>query len=176
MNASPSEPLYDFSIPVFAKALTNLKAQLVTSQAFCAAKNVPEQDLLHVRLSVDMFPLIKQVQIASDNAKGTAARLIGAEPPKMEDKEQSLDELLDRIDRTLAFLATIKPEHFVGAEERRVKLPYFPEKHLVGGEFLPQYGLPNFFFHVVMAYAILRHAGVNVGKADYMGQLSLYND
>ena len=171
-----SQPLYDFSVPVFAKALTNLKAQLMKAEAFCAEKKVEELTLLQARLAVDMLPLVKQVQIASDNAKGTVSRLVGIEPPKMEDTEQSLAELIVRIDKTLAFLATLKSEQFAEAAKTQVRLPYFPEKHFLGGEFLPEYGLPNFFFHVVTAYAILRHVGVNIGKADYMGRLSMYND
>ncbi len=90
-----SQSLYDFSVPVFAKALTNLKAQLMKAEAFCAEKKVEELTLLQARLAVDMLPLVKQVQIASDNAKGTVARLVGIEPPKMEDTEQSLAELTD---------------------------------------------------------------------------------
>jgi len=171
-----SQPLYDFSVPVFVKALTNVKAQLVKAKDFCVEKKIEEGVLLQSRLAVDMFPLIKQVQIASDNAKGTCARLIGMEPPRIEDTEQSIDELVVRIEKTLAFLATLQPEQFVGAEETQVKLPYFPEKHFIGKEFLPEYGLPNFFFHVVTAYAILRQAGMNIGKADYAGQFSLYAD
>lgn len=171
-----SQPLYDFSVPVFVKALTNLKAQLVKAQMFCAEKKVEESTLLQARLAIDMFPLIKQVQIASDNAKGTAARLIGIEPPKMEDAEQSLSELMIRIDKTIAFLETLTPEQFENSAHTKIQLPYFPEKHFLGGEFLPEYGVPNFFFHVVTAYAILRHVGVNIGKADYMGSLSMYND
>lgn len=175
MSQSPSS-LYDFSVPVFAKALTNLKAQLLKAQTFCAEKKVEEATLLQARLALDMFPLVKQVQIASDNAKGTVARLTGKEAPKMEDTEQSLNELMDRIEETLAFLATLTPEDFSEAATRQVKLPYFPEKHFLGAEFLPEYGVPNFFFHVVMAYAILRQAGVSLGKADYAGTLSMYND
>ncbi len=170
------QPLYDFSVPVFVKALTNLKAQLGKAQVFCAEKKVEESTLLQARLAIDMFPFIKQVQIASDNAKGTAARLIGIEPPKMEDVEQSLSELMIRLDKTIAFLETLKPEQFGDAAHTKIRLPYFPEKHFLGGEFLPEYGVPNFFFHVVMAYAILRQVGVSIGKADYMGSLSMYND
>ncbi len=171
-----SQPLYDFSVPVFVKALTNLKGQILKAQAFCVEKKVEESTLLQARLAIDMLPFVKQVQIATDNAKGTTARLIGVEPPKMEDVEQSLDELLARIDKTLAFLTTLKPEQFESATQTQIRLPYFPEKHFLGGEFLPEYGLPNFFFHVVTAYAILRHVGVSLGKADYMGSLSMYND
>lgn len=171
-----SQPLYDFSVPVFVKALTNLKAQLVKAQVFCAEKKVEESTLLQTRLAIDMLPFIKQVQIASDNAKGTAARLIGIEPPKMEDTEQSLSELMIRIDKTIAFLETLTPEQFENSAHTKIQLPYFPEKHFLGGEFLPEYGVPNFFFHVVTAYAILRQVGVNIGKADYMGSLSMYND
>ncbi|MBP6889644.1 MAG: DUF1993 domain-containing protein [Candidatus Moranbacteria bacterium] len=170
------QPLSDFSVPVFTKALTNLKAQLVKAQAFCVEKKVNESVLLQSRLAIDMLPFVKQVQIASDNAKGTTARLIGVEPPKMEDTEQNLAELIVRIDKTLAFLSTIKPGQFTTAAQTPIRLPYFPEKHFLGGEFLPEYGLPNFFFHTVTAYAILRHVGVNLGKADYMGALSMYAD
>lgn len=171
-----SQSLYDFSVPVFVKGLTNLKAQLVKAQAFCIEKKIEESTLLGSRLILDMLPLVKQVQVASDNAKGTVARLIGVEPPKMDDTEQSIAELITRIDKTLEFLSTIKPEQFTDSSERQVKLPYFPEKHFIGKEFLPEYGLPNFFFHLVTAYALLRQAGLDIGKADFAGQLPMYND
>ncbi len=177
INTMPlSQSLYDFSVPVFVKALTNLKAQLTKAQVFCVDQKIDEGALLQSCLVADMFPLVKQVQIASDNAKGTAARLIGIEPPKMEDTEQSLAELIVRIDKTLTFLATFKSEQFREASQTEIRLPYFPEKHFLGGEFLLEYGLPNFFFHVVTAYAILRHSGVNIGKSDYLGAVSMYND
>lgn len=171
-----SQSLYDFSVPVFTGGLINLKAQLVKAQAFCAEKKIEESALLGSRIILDMFPLVKQIQIASDNAKGTVARLIGTEPPKMDDTEQSIADLIVRIDKTIDFLATVKPEQFVGSDEREVTLPYFPGKHFIGKEFLPGYGLPNFFFHLVMAYALLRQAGLDIGKADYAGQLPLHDD
>jgi hypothetical protein len=140
------------------------------------AKRPPEvraEAILNDRLIFDQFPFAAQVRIACDNAKGGAARLAGIEPPKFEDNEKTVAELKERIAKTLAFLDSIKPEQLIGQEERKVTLPYFPDKHLLAFDYATQYLIPNFFFHVVTAYAIMRKNGVPLGKGDYIVDLAL---
>jgi hypothetical protein len=122
-----------------------------------------------------MFPLVRQVQIATDNAKGAIARLSGTENPKFEDTETSINELLERIDRAIAFIKSVPEDAFEGAEERRIELPYFKGKYFLGFDYLREYALPNFFFHVVTAYGILRKNGISIGKADYINNATMYD-
>lgn len=167
---------YDVTVPMFKKMLQNLDHLLSLGSAYAIEKGISEQTLLDNRLAPDMFPLSRQIQIASDNAKGTVARLCGIEAPVFEDTETTVAELHERIAKTLAFLETVKPEQFEGAQDRKVSLKYYPQQHFMGYDYLTEYALPNFFFHVVTAYAILRTMGVGNGKSDYTGTLSLQND
>ncbi len=167
--------LYDSSVPVFEKTLTNLAAILGKAKVYAASRGMAESELLEARLAPDMFPLVRQVQIVSDNAKGIAARLIGQESPKMEDNEQSLDALIARCDRTVTYLATLKPEQFEGAEERKIPFTDVEGKCLTGTDMLRFMSLPNFYFHAATAYDILRHKGLEIGKTDFIGQLPLKN-
>ena len=123
-----------------------------------------------------MFPLKKQIQIASDNAKGIAARLSGIEVPKMEDNEATFAELDERLAKTIHFLESLTPEQFTDAATRTVKLPYFPGMHLTGEGYLTAYAIPNFFFHVTTSYDILRHLGVPLQKVDYLGKVPFIKD
>ncbi len=133
--------------------------------------------MLALRLAPDMFPLVKQVQIACDNAKGASARLSLGEAPKMEDNEATFAELYARIDKTIAYLQTLTQEDFGGASAVTIKLPYFPtDMHFTGDGYARYYALPNFFFHTVTAYDILRANGVQIGKADFAGNLPLVKD
>ena len=127
--------------------------------------------LLDARLFPDMFPLIRQVQIATDFAKSVSARLAGVDVPVYDDNEQSFTELQGRIGKTLSFIESLTPDQFEGSESREIVLrPGTPkEKKMVGHTYLSNYGLPQFFFHVTTAYAILRHNGLEVGKGDFMG-------
>lgn len=165
--------LYHVSVPLFIKGLTNLKNILKKGKAFAEEKGWQETELLDAKLAPDMFPLTRQVQIASDNAKGISADLTGVERVKMEDTEKSFDELIERCEKTIAFLETLKPEQFEGAEEKHIPFPYVEGKWMLGDESLLQRSLPNFFFHVSTAYDILRHKGVAIGKNDYIGNLPL---
>lgn len=162
-------PYYNFTVPLFTKALKALDGLLDKA----AASGKDESALLNAQLAPDMFPLKKQVQIASDNAKGVSARLAGVEIPSYEDTEETLVELQARIAKTLEFIASIPESAFEGAAERPVTLPYFPNKYMKGGEYLEQYALANFFFHVTTAYGILRKEGVEIGKADFIGGMPL---
>jgi hypothetical protein len=164
------------SVPVFIKSLNNLKGILEKAEKFALEKKVAESVLLESRLYIDMFPLIKQIQTAGDLAKGTAARLAGMEPPKMEDNEKTFAELQTRLGKTVSFLETLKPEQFENSATAEIRLPYYPGKHFLGADYLPFSGLPNFFFHVTTTYGILRHLGVNIGKSDYIGEVPSHTD
>ena len=165
--------LYTYTVPVFVKHLGGLRNILEKSKAHLAQTNGDEKALLADQLYPDMFPLTKQVQIACDNAKGCTARLSGTENPKMEDTEQTLDELIARIDKTLAFVKSVPEASFAGAADRKVSLPYFEGTYFTGFDYAREYAIPNFFFHTVTAYDLIRKNGVPIGKADYMNGLSL---
>ena len=163
--------LYDASVPVFEQMLGGLDAVLGKAQASAVARKLEPAALIQARLYPDMFPLSKQVQIACDFARGVSARLAGADVPAYEDKEETLDELRALIARTLEFVASFDASRFDGSASREIVLrPGTPkEKRLSGTNYLLKYGLPQFFFHVTTAYALLRHNGVEIGKRDYMG-------
>jgi uncharacterized protein len=164
--------LYDFTVPAFTRALTNLSKQLDKANAFATQKKFDFKALAESRLIADMHPLTSQVQIACDNAKGAVARLTGIDAPKHADTEKTYEELQARIAKTLDFIATVKPEQFVGAETREVVLK-FPGLTLTfnGQDYVTKFALPNFYFHASMAYALLRKNGVEIGKPDFMGSI-----
>jgi hypothetical protein len=163
--------LYQAAVPVYQRTLGNLKTILQKGEAHAVAKKIDPAVLLGSRLYPDMFALTRQVQIAADNAKGGSARLSGRDIPKYEDNESTFAELYARIDKTLAFIGTIKPEEIDGQEDRAIVITAGgQERHFKGQAYLLHWALPNFFFHVMAAYAILRHNGVEIGKMDYLGQ------
>ena len=164
--------LYDVSIPIFTLSLSNLSAILDKADSHGGAKKVDPKVIPQARLIVDMLPLSAQIQIACDTAKGAAARLAGVAIPKHEDTEATLAELKARVAKTLDFIKTIKPEQLQGAETREVVLQ-FPQTTLKfnGLNYLTNFALPNFFFHVTMAYALLRKNGVDLGKRDFLGPI-----
>jgi hypothetical protein len=167
-----SVSLYDVSIPVFALSLNNLSAILDKAASHAEEKKVDPKALPAARLIVDMLPLSAQIQIACDTAKGAAARLAGVAIPKHEDTEATIPELKARVAKTLEFLKTIKPEQLQAAETREVILP-LPQGSLkfTGLNYLTNFVLPNFFFHVTMTYALLRKNGVTLGKGDFLGPM-----
>lgn len=164
--------LFDVSVPVVTRALKNLSRILDKAAAHATAKKIDTKVLVDARLIADMLPLSRQVQIACDTAKSVAGRLAGVEVPKHEDNETTMDELQARIAKTLAFVATVKPEQFADAATREVVLK-FPNMTLNfnGQSYLTSFAIPNFFFHVTMAYAILRQNGVEIGKPDFIGNV-----
>jgi len=164
--------MYDVSIPIFTLSLTNLSAILDKAASHEQSKKVDPKVIPQVRLIVDMLPLSAQIQIACDTAKGAAARLAGVEVPKHEDTEATLAELKARVVKTLDFIKTIKPEQLQGAETREIVLK-FPQTTLkfTGINYLTNFVLPNFFFHVTTAYALLRKNGVDLGKRDFLGPI-----
>jgi hypothetical protein len=166
-----TSPLYNHSVPVLKQMLTALKTMLVQASEHAAAKNIEPDALLQARLFPDMFPLLKQVQIAADFSRGIAARLAGVDVPTFDGQEKSFADLDALLAQTLAFLDSVNAAQFEGKESSEIVLrPGTPkEKKLTGQTYLANYGLPQFFFHVTTAYAILRHNGLAVGKRDFMG-------
>lgn len=162
--------IYDASIPVFQQILNSLSGLLVKAEAHAAEKGVEVSTLLNASLAPDMFNFIRQIQIATDHAKGAAARLAGVELPRYEDAEKTVPELQERIRKTLAFLGALRPEQFVGAETRPIRLEFpWATYDFTGQRYLTYWALPNFFFHATTAYDILRARGVQIGKADFLG-------
>lgn len=164
--------MYDATVPVLQRGLGNLDALLLKGEDYAAAQGLDLSELTTARLAPDMFPLTGQVQTASDTAKFAVARLTGRQAPSFPDTETTFEELHQRIAATLAFIASVDPAGFEGAETREiVQKSRRGERHFVGTSYLLTFALPNFFFHVATAYDILRHKGVPVGKNDYLGAL-----
>jgi hypothetical protein len=164
--------MYQASVPLMTRMLTNLRGIVQKAADHAKAKKIDESALLNARLFPDMFVFTRQVRLACDFARGTGARLAGAEPPAYEDNEQSLAELVARIERSIEYLGTLKAQQIDGSETREIVRPVRGEpKKFTGINYLLQFALPNFFFHVTTAYAILRHSGIEIGKTDYIGAL-----
>lgn len=162
---------YELTVPQFIKMLNVLNSLLDRGAQYAETKKFDVEVLLNSRLAPDQFNLIRQVQIACDTAKFGVARLTGKDAPSHPDTEKTLPELKARIESTISFLESFKESDFAGAEERLITNPRWEGKSLVGKDFLIQYLLPNFYFHIVTAYSILRHNGVDIGKKDYLGKL-----
>lgn len=162
--------MYSLSVPVFRKSLTCLSAILDKAAAYAQERRIDPAALLDARLYPDMLTLTRQVQLATDFAKSTA-RLAGEPPPKFDDVEVGFDQLKARINRTIALLDGFGPSKIDGSEDREIEIKS-PTRTLrfSGLEFLTQFALPNFFFHVTTAYAILRHNGLPIGKEDFLGR------
>lgn len=155
----------------FSKMLNNLSALLDRGQAFSEAKKIDPEVLLNSRLAPDMFNLIRQVQIACDSAKLGASRLSGKDAPTHDDKEKTIPELKARIESTIGFLSTVKEADFKGWEERKISQPRWEGKWLTGHDYFHQHVIPNVYFHITTAYAILRHNGVDIGKKMFLGEM-----
>ena len=162
--------MYEASIPVFIRMLNNLSAILDKAVANAEARKIDPAAFIQARLAPDMHPLPRQIQIATDGAKGCAARLAGIDPPSYPDTETTFSELKERLAKTVAFLESVSAEQLEGSEDRAITLK-FPgnEKTFTGKVFLQNFALPNLYFHATAAYAILRHNGVDVGKRDFLG-------
>ncbi|MDB5264518.1 MAG: hypothetical protein JWN64_89 [Parcubacteria group bacterium] len=168
--------LYNVTIPVFIKGLENMAIFFDKTLIHAENKKFDVNTLLTSRLSPDQFPFAKQIQLASDAAKAFPARLKGEDPVSMPDTETTIEELRERLLKTVAVLKEIKPEDIDGNEDTQVRIKWFPGKYITGFSYATEYALPNFFFHMTTAYAILRHNGVDLGKSDYLGALSLEDD
>jgi hypothetical protein len=168
--------LYAATVPQFERILQNVERWLDKTVAFAEGKKFDANTLLSARLAPDQFSLVRQIQSSADQCKLTVARLTAKDPPKHADTEQTFEELRKRLHSVIGYLDTFKPEDFDGAAERLIELPFFPEgKGMTGADYLFERQLPNVYFHTSMVYAILRHNGVDLGKNDFIGQVT-YKD
>ena len=166
--------MHNASVGVFTKLLGNLDKILDKAEKWVGERKIDPNAILQSRLTPDMFTFIRQVQIATDMAKGTAGRLAGQELPRFEDNESNFAELKARVQKTIAFLNSLNPEQFAGAETRPITLKLGPpgsqrEVNFQGLDYLLGFGTPNVYFHYTMGYALLRHNGLDLGKPDYVG-------
>jgi hypothetical protein len=163
--------LYHLTVPQFEKNLQNLERWFDKAADHAKARGFDVNTLLTARLAPDMMPLVRQIQVVCDNAKMASSRLTAKEAPSHPDTETTFDELRTRIHAVLEYIRGCKPADFEGAEARLVTLPWMPGKVLTGKDYVSDFALANFFFHYTTAYDILRHNGVEVGKADFIGSL-----
>jgi hypothetical protein len=163
------------SLPVFEIGLKALAAVLDKAEADASAKKIDSSVLLNSRLYFDMFALTRQVQIASDQAKNGSARLAGVEAPRYEDNESTIDQLKARIAKTVAYLRTLDQKQIDASADREITFPLGPTNkgRMKGDDYLNHFVLPNFYFHLTTAYAILRHCGVDIGKRDFLGAIPI---
>ncbi len=162
-------PMHAMSVEVFTNALGNLSAILEKAEANAVQRKFDASVLLGARLAPDMLPLTRQVQIAADIAKNSVSRLAGQEPPRFEDTETSIEQLRARLARTIDFLKSVPASAFEGSETREIQVPTRERTlQFTGLELLRRWAIPNVFFHITIAYAILRHNGVDLGKRDFL--------
>ncbi|MBL9099248.1 MAG: DUF1993 domain-containing protein [Alphaproteobacteria bacterium] len=164
--------IYQASVPAFLQTLNALSGILTKAAAYAEAKKIDPSVLVNARLAPDMFPLARQIQIATDHAKGASARLAGVEVPSYADTETTFADLQARITKTADFIKGLKPAQFEGGDTREVTLKIAgQEMKFKGATYLSHFAFPNFYFHATTAYAILRHNGVDVGKRDFIGSI-----
>ncbi|WP_425270303.1 DUF1993 domain-containing protein [Leptospira bandrabouensis] len=163
--------IYEISVQSFKRGLGNLIKILEKAEIHSETKKFPFENLLNSRLFPDQFQLTKQIQIACDTAKLCVARITGKEAPVHEDSEKNLNELKIRIQSVIQYLDTYKEEDFKSVNDIKVSQPRWEGKYLTGFEYLTHHAIPNFYFHITTAYAILRHNGVEIGKKDYLGEM-----
>jgi hypothetical protein len=164
--------MYEIAVPPMIRSLTNLRSILEKAATHAETKKIAPSVLVNARLYPDMFPLVRQVQIATDVAKGAVSRLAGVEPPKYEDVETTFEELFARVDKTVALLESTNPKQLEGSEENTILLPMHDKTVTFKGlPYLVDFVLPNVYFHVTTVYAILRHNGVEIGKKDFLGNI-----
>ncbi|MEQ1616397.1 MAG: DUF1993 domain-containing protein [Hyphomicrobiaceae bacterium] len=162
--------MYQASVPTFVHTLEALSKILDKAEAFCTAKKVDPTVIVNARLAPDMFALARQVQIACDFAKGASARLAGVDVPAYEDSEKTIADLKARIKKTVDFIKTLSPSQIDGSEERDINLKIAGNAHTFKGQpYLITFAIPNYYFHLTTAYAILRHNGVELSKGDFLG-------
>jgi len=164
--------MYQASVPTFLRMLANLSGILAKAEAYAEARKIDPAVLLGTRLFPDMFPLVRQVQLAADFSKGAGARLAGIEVPSFPDTETTFAELRERLAKTRAFLSSLSPERIDGSEERPITIKgHGMEFNFTGLDYLTTFAIPNFYFHVTTAYAILRANGLDIGKMDFAGPM-----
>lgn len=163
--------IYDLTIPQFSKMLSNLDAILAKATTYAETKKFDIEVLLNARLAPDQLNFTRQIQIATDSAKIGVSKLTGKDAPVHDDKETTMPQLRARIADTIKYLATVTEKDFSGYSERKVTTPRWENKYLMGHEYLIQHTIPNFYFHISVAYEILRHNGLDIGKKDYLGAM-----
>jgi hypothetical protein len=161
--------LFELTVPQLAKTLRNIDRWLKQAEQYAETRKFPVDNLIHARLAPDQFTLVKQIQTACDNAKLIPGRLTAKAWPPHADTETTFEQLHVRIAALLTYLDSFGPDDFAGAEERKISLPWMQNKWMSGAEYASQFALPNFYFHVTLTYAILRHNGVPLGKTDFIG-------
>jgi uncharacterized protein len=163
--------IYDATVPAFLQILGSLTGLLTKAEAHCKARNIQPDVLLGARLYPDMLPFTRQIQIASDFAAKTCARLTSSEVPSTPDTEKSFDDLKQRLARTIDYVRAFRPDQFDGAELREVTFPIGPTNTMTlkGQQYVSAFAFPNFYFHAAIAHGILRHNGVEIGKRDFLG-------
>jgi len=162
------------SLPVFEIGLNALSAVLDKAAAYAAAKKIDQSVILGWRLAPDMFALVRQVQVTTDQAKNASSRLAGVEPPKFEDNETTIDQLKARLAKTVAYLKTLDTKAIDASAERTITIPLGSQKgQMAGADYLNHFVMPNFYFHLTAAYACVRACGVDVGKRDFLGTIPL---
>jgi hypothetical protein len=164
---------YTYIQTVILGGLKNLITILQKGKAHAAEKGMAESELLNANLYEDMMSFTKQVQVASDNAKGGMAKLSGTAAPVMEDTEATFDELIARVQKTIDYVSTFTTESFANADSARITFPWMPGKYISSSDYINTFLLNNFFFHAVTAYDILRNKGVQIGKTDYIGAMNM---
>ena len=167
--------LYDLTVPQLIKMLNNADGWLAAATQHAEAKKFDVNTLMKARLAPDQFALDRQIQTMCDNAKFIAGRLTGKEWPAHPDTEAAVDQLRARIAAVVSYLEKFKPDDFTGAGERKIVLPWMQDKWMTGDEYVAQFALPNFYFHAVTVYAILRHNGVELGKRNFLGSVPMHS-
>jgi hypothetical protein len=166
--------IYDLTVPQLKLALQNLDRWLTRAVTHADSKQIAHSQLLDARLAADQYPFVRQVQVACDNAKFIPARLAGSQAPSHPDTETTFDQLHARIASVVEYLGTFKREELDSVTDRKVVLPWMSgTQHIMGGDYVVQFGMPNFYFHLVTAYSILRNQGVPLGKMDFIGPIAL---
>lgn len=165
--------MYELTVPQFIKSLHNLSAILDKGAQYADSKKVDMEVLLNSRLAPDQFPLSRQIQIACDTAKFCAARLTGKDAPVFPDTEKTLPEFQERIKAVTSYLESVSAKDYEGSAQKHITQARWEGQYLTGEEYVVNHAVPNFYFHMTTAYAILRHNGVDIGKKDYLGKLPL---
>lgn len=164
-----SQHVYDIVVPQFTRSLKGLQQCLEAARAFAKERGFDENSFLSMKAAPDMFPLVRQVQIMTDNAKGGVSRLSGKAAPVFEDKETTLEELLARVQKTISYVSEFKPADFVNWDKQEMRFPFAKGVYLKGKDYFETHLIPNLYFHYTTTYLLLRSAGVNIGKKDFMG-------
>lgn len=161
--------VYDLTAVQFGRSLEALKGILLKAREHAKARNFDENGYLTMKTAPDMFPLVRQIQIATDTAKGAMGRLTGKQVPAFSDDEKTLGDLIARVDRTIALLKEFTDKDFASYSSQKITMPWHPGKYMMGDDYLVSHAMPNFFFHMTMAYSLFRASGVPIGKADFLG-------